>query len=202
MTEKKKITLAGATRGVVPPLKGETTTPRPTTQKAAPGNVDDLLAQASQLSVADRKALLAHLALTEQGESGEVRDVDMWSAAVHEALEAHAGAGHGSVPGPGVIRGLVGASKAWAPVRDFMLSSKLQELKVTERRSVYGLLARLVVQDAVAFCKWSRAPLGPKVVAQRCEHISGTFDQSFPGYLASGLGPMVARALVAGGAPR
>ncbi len=220
---KKKIAFAGATRlpaaagapphaHAVPPPSVEGVgagvgapgrSGAPPRTRGREGLLDALMETTKNLTSAERRELLARLALEAQApDSGEVRDLDMWSEAVYEALGAHAGAGAGSVPGPGVIRGLVGSPKAWAPVRDFMQSSKLALLKVAERRSVYGLLARLVVQDSVDFCRWSRAPLGPKVVSQRCEHIAGTFDQNFPGYLASGLAPMVAKALVAGGAPR
>lgn len=167
---------------------------------AAPNPVGDLLAQASTLTTAERKELLARLSLGDQ-EAGDSREVDMWSAAVYEALVKAAGQGAGAVPGPAIIKRLVSPPSAWKPVADFMETSKLSRLSVSERRSVYGLLARLVVEEAEDFCHWSHAPLGPKVVVQRSRHIAGTVDHAFPGYLRSGLMPVVARSLCRGGAP-
>lgn len=168
--------------------------------REAQGNMDDLLAQASRLNAADRRELLARLALAEQQSKGEDRDLDMWSSSLYEALVRDAGRASGTVPGPMVIRQLVSPPSLWGPLRDFMSASGLSGLSVAERRSVYGLLARLLVEDAREFADWSRAPMGPRLAAQRAVGIAGVFDRAFPGYLRSGLAPFVARRLASGAA--
>lgn len=145
-------------------------------------SVDGLLETAASLTKEQRKELLDRLALGQQEERGADPDLDMWSGAVQEALEAAIGRG----PGPMVVRAALGAPRSWEPVRDFMDSSGLSELRVPQRRSVYGLLARIAVDDASSFCEWADVPLGPRVVAQRCANIAAAFDRSFPGYLATG----------------
>ena len=152
--------------------------------------VDDILGLTAELSAAARKELLARLALAESGRtSAQDRDLNMWSQAVYDALVKVQGT---SVPGPAVIKKLVGVSAAWEPLRDFMTATKLQDLAVVKRQSVYVLLARLVVEEAEDFCKWAKAPLGPKIVATRCRHVAGTFNKSFPGYIQAGLVSLVA----------
>lgn len=144
--------------------------------------VEGLLALAASMTEENRKELLDRLALGAQRSGKADPDLDMWSEAVQEALLAAIG----QAPGVLAVRSVLGASRSWNPVREFMASSGLAELKVPERRSVYGLLARIVVDDAASFCEWAGAPLGPRVIAQRCANIAATFDRSFPGYLATG----------------
>lgn len=184
---------AGPT-GVVPPLKGGNNHPRAPDENGEKKPVADLLAAASSLSAADRRELLARLSLAEQqGRPGSSREQEQWAQAVHEALLAAAGAGAGAVPAPGVVRGLVTAPKAWAPVRDFMHAAGLADrLKSGESLKFFRLLARLLVEDTEDFCHAARVPFGPKLVAQRAERIGGVFDQAFPGYVRSGLAHVVA----------
>lgn len=162
----------------------------PARVRAKEPELDDLLAAASSLSPEKRRELLARLSLASQ-EQGEGREVEMWSEALYEALAAV----DPSSPGPAVIRRLVSPSSAWQPVAEFMRFAKFDALKVAERRSVYGMLAKLVVEDARRWSQWSGVPLGPKVCAQRGRDVASTFESAFPGYLRSGLAMVVARRL-------
>lgn len=188
---------AKQTMGGGSPLKGETTTPQSVVKKNKENQVDILLGQASSLSAADRKELLARLSLAEQEVDPRDRDLGMWSQAIYDALVKALG----SSPGPALIRKVLGVHDSWGPVQEFMQSSKLIELPVTKRQSVYGLLARLVVEEAKEVSEFVEAPLGPKFVAGRCRYVAGTFDRAFPGYLKSGLASIVAARLAAGGGP-
>lgn len=202
--KNKKITEGGDSGrwGVVPP-KGGSTTPQPHAstggqEKKEKATVDDLLTQADALSAADRKTLLARLALKASvGNDGQTRDVDMWSQSVYEGLTDALGYGDGAALGPMVVKRTVGSPSAWAPVAQFMADSKLGQLKVVERQSVYMMLARLVIERAKYVASRSNATLGPKLVGTCAAGIAGVFDAAFPGYLASGLAPLVAKQLVA-----
>lgn len=156
----------------------------------------DLLTLAEQLPNAERKTLLAQLALKAQSsDGGQDRDKDMWAQAVYEALarafEHEGGAGQG----PALVKRSVSVPAAWAPVADFMASSKLDDLTVTERQSVYGLVAQLVVQNARSIARRVNAPLSAKLVASCASNVASLFDNAFPGYLAAGLAPIVAKQL-------
>lgn len=171
----------------------------PTRTYAKEDKVNSLLVEVSALSAAERKELLARLALSESSRvSDQDRDVTMWSQALYDALVKVQGT---SVPGPAVIKKLVSVPAAWAPMRDFMEATKLQDLAVVRRQSVYVLLARLIVEEAEEFCEWAQAPLGPKIVATRCRHVAGTFNKAFPGYIQAGLVGLVAKQLGRGGSP-
>lgn len=74
-----------------------------------------------------------------------------------------------------------------------MTSSKLSELRVVERQAVYNLLAELLVEHAGYVARKSGAPLGPKLIGQCTGSLPGVFEASFPGYLAAGLAPILAR---------
>lgn len=154
------------------------------------------------MTAAERKELLARLSLAEQSAGGkQEREPELWSRAVYEALVDASGTSAEAVPGPLVIRRLVGTPNAYQPVRAFMETSGLSEkLDATEHFAFFRVLACLVVQDAERVCEFSRAPMGAKVVAQRVPHVRGIFDRAFPTYVRSGLAHVVARRLVAGGA--
>lgn len=180
----------------LPPMEGEAALVSGI--KKSTVNLADLLKLADQLPDQDRKELLDRLALQhglESAPSASDRDLNMWAEAIHNALERTLGAGQGDGVGPLVIRRLVGARSAWAPVAEFMKTSKLADLTVIERQSVYGMLAGLLVDHARYVARSSGAPLGPKLVSSCAGSIRGIFDRSFPGYLAAGLAPIVARQL-------
>ncbi len=159
-----------------------------------------LLDQAEQLSQADRKTLLARLSLASQNrETESCRDKDMWSQAVYEELLKAYGRGLGAAQGPANVKRSLSLPTAWAPLADFMASSNLADLKVVERFAVYSMLAKLVVKQALYVARKVDAPLSAKLVGTCAANVASLFDNAFPGYLQSGLAPVVARQLVAGG---
>lgn len=119
----------------------------------------------------------------------------MWAAAAYTAMVEAIGAGVGAAHGPLVLKRHLAAASNWAKVCDFMRASGLDKLEVTQRQSVYSMLAELVVARAVSVARAVRAPLTPKFVADRAADIAAIFDLAYPGYLASGLAPMVAARL-------
>ena len=158
--------------------------------------VQRILDSIKLLSPSKQKELLARLSLQNQTlANGESRDVDMWSLAVYEALVGVDGSGDRDVPGPMVIKRLVGASTAWRPIKDFMEASKFDELKVTERQSIYYMLAKLVVAHAAGKARYLEIPLTVRFIAGCSVHVASIFDASFPGYLKSGLALMVAKSM-------
>lgn len=169
------------------------TQPQATEQKKS---VEELILLANLLTPSERKELLARLALTSQTLPIEqTRDVDMWAQAVYEALVAAVGYEGEGVQGPALVKRSVGNPAAWGPVSNFMKASKLDGLKVTERQAVYLMLAKLVVSNARGVARHADIPLSAKLVGTCSSNITGIFEQSFPGYLQSGLVLMVARRL-------
>jgi hypothetical protein len=163
-------------------------------------DVADIMRLTANLDPKSRQQLLDHLALQAQTPgSANNRDLDMWSSAVYDALQQFLGASAGAMGGPMVVRRVLTVSTAWKPVESFMQSSKLVEIKVVERQSVYSMLARLLVGHAAFVAKKSGAPLSAKLIANCCGSITGVFESAFPGYLHAGLAPMVARRLATGG---
>jgi hypothetical protein len=160
--------------------------------------VSELLAKASTLTAKQRQQLLDQLALTSQmtRRADQDRDLDMWAAAVYEALTATDAAQAEEGYGQLLVKRLLSPSPVWRPVQEFMRLAKLNELTVTERRSVYGLLADLLVKHAQVIADRSGAPLGPKLVGSCTVNIAGVFDKAFPGYVRAGLAKIAARQLV------
>jgi len=160
-----------------------------------------LLEQASALSSADQQRLLDHLSLAARhlrfNDSQTERDLGMWAAAVGAEVSARTSTGTMSGCGPLLLRKLLGAATSWAQVQDFMRVTKLAELSVVERQSVYNLLAQLLLQYAERVSERTGAPLTPKLVCSCASSIAGIFDSAFPGYAASGLAPIMARRLCA-----
>lgn len=168
------------------------------THAKGPVQVSDLLSLAQTLTAADRLALLDQLALQNQmaAKAAASPDLDMWAEGVRMALDDAIGGAEGQY-GALLVKRLLAPSASWRPVEAFMASSKLGGgLQRTERMAVYYMLARLLVDDAERACEWTGAPLSAKVVAQRTDRLAGVFEQSFPGYLASGLAPLVARQML------
>lgn len=189
----------GKRDGCIPPLKGGIYTPTLSrgAEKKERGDGDAALARvlalADQLKPAERKKVLAHLALAQGQQEGETRDIDMWAQAIYDGL-THALGGEGRAGvGPLAVKRVLAAPAVWHPVVAFMESSKLHALKVVERQGVYRLLARLTIDKAQFIARQGRAPLSAKLCAQVAVNLGGIFDQAFPGYLANGLAPIVAR---------
>lgn len=175
---------------------GEGGVTKPATKKEGKEILDEILGLASGLDAKSKKELLAQLALRGLASNDEEqRDSDMWANAVYDGLVNALGASGEGVPGPAVIRRLLGSSGAWGPVASFMRAAKFDTLKVTERQSLYHLLAKLVIQNAKETARYHGIPLTVKFVGSCSANISGIFDQNFPGYLASGLALVVARRL-------
>lgn len=163
---------------------------------AEPTSLGDVVAAAKNLSPIERRELLAELALDNQlASKGAGRDLEMWSGAVSEALEDAIGRSGVSAAGPLVVRRLLSAPSAWSPVEEFMVRSKMQELTVSERNSVYLLLARLLVARCREIGRHTSAPLTPKFVAGQAPTIGAVFDAAFPGYAQAGLARFVAKRL-------
>lgn len=157
---------------------------------------EEVLSLANKLSPEARKQLLAQLALQEQSvDPGKQRDIDMWSSAVYSGLVSTNGGSPGGVPGPAVVKRILASPSAWRPVDGFMASSKFDGLSVTERQSVYNLLADLVIKHASQIARRSNIPLSPKLIGTCSANIASLFDLAFPGYLRAGLAHIVARRL-------
>ena len=157
--------------------------------------VEDFVNRMKLLSSGERKKVLDHLLLDTQlnGESEADRDISMWAEAVHREVTRRLGSSDGGLVGPGIVRRLVAVGTSWKPVQQFMQSSKLAELQVTERQRAYYLLAELLVRHALVVARRSGAPFSVKLVAQCTNNLPGVFEDSFPGYLEAGLARMVAR---------
>ena len=160
--------------------------------------VEELVAKAKQLSPSKFKQLLAKLALANQNTSEHSdRDVDMWASAVHDRLCMAVGGSGEGVAGPAVIKRVVGSPTSFGAVQSFMRLSKLAELTVTERQAAYSILAKLVIDHARYVSRESHVPMSPKLVSNCSTNITGIFQQSFPGYVESGLAKLVVRRMSA-----
>lgn len=157
--------------------------------------VEDFTQRLKSLSPKDRKAVLDSLLLEAQlnDDTSATRDVAMWSEAVHREATRRLGSADGGLVGPAIVRRLVAVGTSWKPVQQFMQSSKLAELNVTERQRAYYLLAELLVRHALVVARRSGAPFSVKLVAQCTNNLPGVFEDAFPGYLEAGLARMVAR---------
>lgn len=162
--------------------------------------VEELLAKAQALTATQRLELLDQLSLANKltRKAGQDRDLDMWAEGVYNALETRIGTSEGSAYGRLLVKQLLAPSSNWRPMQDFMQESRLCELKVPERASVYFMLAELLVKHAARIAAHTGAPLGPKLVGSCAQAIAGVFDQAFPGYLRAGLAKIAARQLVRG----
>lgn len=182
-------------RGGLPPQFSRT----PVKEGKEVVQVASLLEQANQLTKTERQQLLDQLALTNQltASAASNRDVEMWSQAITDALAEVIGGEAGGDYGVMLVKRVLGSTICWRPVERFMQSSKLAELRVVERQSIYHMLARLLVKHAAYVSRRSGAPLSPKLVGSCVGSLPGVFEQNFPGYLAAGLAPMVAKQMQA-----
>lgn len=110
----------------------------------------------------------------------KTRELDLWGEAVADALLAVLGdAAYGRL----VIKQAVATRSAWTPVKRLAEAVGLLDLPPARLLSAFHLLAEMVVR----YARQTRAPLTPKLVANCCQNITALFEQSFPGYLRSGL---------------
>lgn len=156
-----------------------------------------ILDLAADLTQADRKQALDHLASLQATEVGG-RDVEMWAHAIHGALVQALGASGDGVPGPLVIRRAVGAREAWRPVEAFMSAARLDGLMVAERQAVYHFLAAMLVRRAQEVARYADLPLGLKLVVNNAGDLAAIFDRQFPGYVQNGFVRMLVGRLVRG----
>lgn len=198
---------AGIRVGVsTPPMEGVHTPPshapvRKAKEMKETDSLGNVLNLAAELTPDQRRELLARLSLDSNSKHMEqARDVDMWAEAVFRALHGSGGESVMVSAGPAVVKRTVGAPQAWRPVSEFMDSSRLATLKVTERQSVYGMLAKLVTDHARRVARRSGIPLTIRLVGNCAGNVAGLFDNAFPGYLDSGLALIVAKRLTAGAA--
>jgi hypothetical protein len=148
------------------------------------------------MSVAEQKELLDKLSaslLLASATDSKDRDLAMWSEAVHERLTEALGGGRASTSGVVVTRKLLATTAAWSPVRTFVDTTKLSELRVVDRQAVYMLLADLLVRHARSVAQRSGAPFSAKLVANCTVNLPGLFDAAFPGYIEAGLVRVIAR---------
>jgi hypothetical protein len=76
-------------------------------------------------------------------------------------------------------------------VEEFMRISKFDLLAVPERQSAYHLLAELLISYAKKVCSRKNIPLSLKFILNCTPQLGAVFEQNFPSYLDSGLGPVV-----------
>lgn len=145
----------------------------------------------------DRRRALALMSLEVQNaRKGAGGDLELWSEAVHEALEDALGASDGAGHGPQVVRRVVGLPANWGPVEEFFASSGLSRLEhANERLAAFRTVAGLVVAQARKTARYADIPLGPKLVGTTSQAVAGIFDNAFPGYVRSGLAQYIVRAL-------
>lgn len=167
---------------------------------ACANEVEALLEQAKHFTAKQRQELLDQLSLANQmtRSAGDDRDLDMWATAVYDALTNCAASSEASGFGKLLVKRALAPTQNWRPMQSFMQESRLCELKVVERASVYHMLAELLVGHAQVVADRSGAPLGPKLVGSCAAGIAGVFDKAFPGYLRAGLAKIAARQLVKG----
>jgi hypothetical protein len=185
----------------IPPLKGgivyKGSLAGVVEKKENRATLEEAVNLASQLTPSERKQLLAKLALTAGAlDIEQSRDVDMWSVAVQTGLQAAHGGGDSPALGPALVKRTVGSSQAWGPVDSFMRNNGLDKLQVSHRQGVYMLLAKLVIERAQDVASYTNQPLSAKLVGTCSANIAGVFDKAFPGYIAAGLVPLVAKQLV------
>jgi hypothetical protein len=187
----------GTGRVNYPSLEGVIINPpsSPGPGKEKPAALEAILEQVALLPPADRKKLLARLSLDQQSQKPEERELSMWTAGVTEALERISGGASGASHGPMVMRRYLAPSSCWTPIAEFVEAAGFSSLEVTKRQSIYNMLASLLVQYASSVASQVGAPLTPKFVADRCQHIGVVFETAFPGYLRAGLARVVAERL-------
>lgn len=157
---------------------------------------------ADKLTASDLKKLYDHVALklASGATDGDTRTVDMWATAAYEALVDAIGTGGAGMAGPLAVKRLLSPRSSWAPVEEFLAALGVTGAKPAVRLSVLRLLAKLLVEHCAGVAQHVRAPLSAKLVANNTGNLAAIFDNAFPGYVASGLAPMLIERLARGGA--
>ncbi len=182
----------GQASGVSPPLRGGVH-PEPEKEDTPLETVRKL---ALCLSAPERKQLVAHLALSLRpaAPDGTSRDLDMWVGALSVSVAGSVGQG-GQGLGPILLKHAVSSPANWGHVHGFMESAGLAGLTVVERQAAYSALADMLVRYAKSVGSRRGIPMSAKFLAAMSSELPAIFDHNFPGYLASGLAPMLIRGL-------
>lgn len=179
--------------GSTPSIEGGTTPGCPVEPK---DRKQLLLEQIKQLPAEEREEFLALLSLDVKSTSTQDRDADLWSSAVHTALQNALGSTlSGSAASPLVVHRTVATREILVGLRGFIKRAGLEREQVTARFAVYRLLADLAVNRASEVAKATGAPMSPKLIANCATNMAGLFDAAFPGYLRSGLASVVVNRL-------
>lgn len=155
------------------------------------------------LAYPELRQLYDHLALKLQqaadAQTDGNRNLAMWATAAYDALvRANGGAG-GGMPGPLVVRRILAVRSSWSHVESFLTELDLDSYQVATRLAVLRLLADLLVKRCQVIARHARIPLTAKLLANNCENIAAVFEDAFPGYLGSGLVPLLVRRVTDGG---
>lgn len=156
----------------------------------------EILGLVDQLGTKQRKELLARLSLAQQSHTGDNRDLDMWVVALQQALLASSGLGDGGVLGLVPLKRQWSPVSTWGLVAGFMHRARLDSMSVPQRQGFYYMLADLLVAHTKKIAEHVHAPLTAKMVLGQAANLDAVFDQAFPGYLAAGLGPILAARMI------
>jgi len=163
-----------------PPPRSTTTRNKNNTE------LDSLKNTVKNLSEKDRQVLLDYLLLLRQSEkptSDQERKLNMWTNSLSLALSQMLGQTHHIFPPPLLTQ----AKKILKDVNEFMTSNDLGDLKTAETKSMYNLLAKILVNHASMVSAKARIPLSMKLVVQTTTPVVSLFDNFFPGYVKSRL---------------
>lgn len=189
--ERKKP--AGKGGVVSPSIEGGINNPLPISSRSAEQVAEEVLALLEPLEPTARQEALDRVLLAFKEKKPADRELQMWAVSVLQALGAAIGPEGKAGFGLMMLRASLAPASVWGPVDTFMRASKLDKLTVTERQSAYSMLAGVLVRYAHRISQRSGVPLTPKLVASCCSHLASVVENSFPGYAASGLMPMLVR---------
>lgn len=141
-----------------------------------------------------------HLAaLSQATTSSDDRERMLWAEAVHTALVQALGDAPGAIPGPHMIRKLVGAQSAWAPVAALRAAAlRGDSATPAQHLALHRLLADLLVARARSVARFTGAPLSAKLATNCVGDLPGCLEAAYPGYAASGLLPLVLGRIASG----
>ncbi|HUW47103.1 MAG TPA: hypothetical protein VMW50_15105 [Dehalococcoidia bacterium] len=148
--------------------------------------LDSLKNTVKNLSEKDRQVLLDYLLLLRQSEkptSDQERKLNMWTNSLSLALSQMLGQTHHIFPPPLLTQ----ARKILKDVTEFMSSNDLGNLHTAETKSMYNVLARILVSHAAVVSAKARIPLSMKLVLQTTTPVVSLFDNYFPGYVKAKL---------------
>lgn len=147
------------------------------------------------LPEAEKKRILDALALTLQDSSSlQDRNLQMWCEALAESFTATTRT-HVAVM---LLRRGFAVKAVWSVFTELFGLADLERVQVRDRTALLRLFADLLVEHAVYVAKRSSAPLSAKLLVSCSANMVGLVENAFPGYLAAGLLPMVARQMLVG----